>query len=295
MNNRKKYAVITMDVESFSEVDCFKRSNIECNIDMYDGLENFIDLLDRNNVSGTLFVVSNTLHVLRSRLREYVKSGHRLALHGFNHTPPYQATDEDFRQTTLWAKKHIEDTCGVSVSGYRAPYFGLERSKLNILKELGFSYDSSQMDFALAEKNRNIDLSDFKQLGNLVYEKDGFYEFKLGCHEFFGHKYPVSGGAYLRMCIWNFMKIALKQHLEQNDLYIFYVHPFEMSRRKLPDYRHMSITDRMYLNVGRLNYCSRLSEIIHMLRSEGFEFVTLEDLYAKFEQNKLSSIKICTE
>lgn len=291
MDKRTKYAVITMDVESFSEVDCFKRSQIECDIDMYDGLENFIDILDRNKVPATLFVVSNTLHALRERLSAYAKCGHRIALHGFNHTPPYLASNDEFRRTTLWAKHSIEDACGVGVSGYRAPYFGLNRVKLDILREIGFSYDSSQMDFALAEKNQDIDLSGFQRIGDLVYEKDGFYEFKMGCHNFFGHKYPVSGGAYLRLCVWNLMKIALKQHLEQSDLYIFYAHPFEMSRRKLPDYRNMSITDRMYLNVGRMSYCKRLDEIIRMLRFEGFEFITLDDLHAKYEQDKILSAK----
>lgn len=280
-----------MDVESFSEVDCFKRTRVDNNIDMYDGLDNFIDILDRNGIPGTLFVVSNTLHVLRKRLISCAGRGHSIALHGFTHTPPYQATDEEFRKTTLWAKQHIEDACGVPILGYRAPYFGLDRQKLDILHEIGFCYDSSQMDFPLAEKNCDIDLSDFNRIGDLTYEKDGFYEFKIGCQNILGHKYPISGGAYLRLCVWNLMKIALKQHLEQCDLYIFYVHPFEMSRRKLPDYRKMSITDRMYLNVGRMDYCNRLEEIIRMLRFEGFEFTTLDALQAEYEQQKTFQIK----
>ena len=285
-----------MDVESFSDCDCFKRTKVDCEVDMFDGLENFIDLLDRNSVPSTLFVVSNTLHTLRGRLREYSRNGHRIALHGFNHTPPCCTTDENFRQTTVWAKQHIEDACGVCVSGYRAPYFGLDRSKLDILRELGFEYDSSQLDFALAEKNCELDLSDFRRVDKLVYEKDGFYEFKIGCHKFFGHKYPISGGAYLRLCVWSMMKHALRQHLAENDLYIFYAHPFEMSRRRLPDYRHMPLTDRMYLNVGRMNYCSRLSEIIHMLRTEGYEFITLEDLCGMYKNSRnASEIKFCTE
>ncbi len=296
MDNRTKYAVLTMDVESFADCDCFKRCHTDLEFDMYDGLENFIELLDRNNVPSTLFVVSNTLHALRSQLRDYQKRGHRLALHGFNHTPPYQSSDEKFRQTTIWAREHIEDACGTSVIGYRAPYFGLDRSKLDILRELGFSYDSSLLNFDLAEKNCAMDLSDFKQLRRLIYEKEGFYEYKIGCHKFFGCDYPISGGAYLRLGVWSMMKHALKKHLEQSDLYIFYVHPFEMSQRKLPGFKHMSLTDRMYLNVGRMDYCNRLNEIIQMLRAEGFQFITMEDLTQKLDQEKrLTGQKVCTE
>jgi len=295
MNKQTKYAVITMDVESFSEVDCFKRANIECDIDMYDGLENFIELLDRNDVPSTLFVVSNTLHALRSRLREYAKTGHQIALHGFNHTPPFKSSDETFRQTTIWAKKHIEDTCGVSISGYRAPYFGLDRCKLDIIRDLGFAYDSSQLDFTLARNNCGMNLDDFKRIRKLIYEKDGFYEFKIGCHKFFGQKYPVSGGGYLRMSMWNIMKPVLRKHLQENDLYIFYVHPFELSRRKLPDFKHMCFTDKMYLNMGRMGYASRVNDIIQMLKEENYQFTTLESLSKKFKNENKSSLKICTE
>ena len=296
MAERKKYAVMTMDVESFSDCDCFKRTKVDLDFDMFDGMENFIEILDRNGVQSTLFVVSNTLHALHGKLSEYAKNGHHIALHGFDHTPPCSKTDDEFRRMTLWAKEHIEDACGVSISGYRAPYFGLDRSKLEILRELGFMYDSSQLDFPLAEKNFSLDLADFKRLNRLTYEKAGFYEFKIGCHEFFGHKYPISGGAYLRLCVWDMMKHFLRQHLAENDLYIFYAHPFEMSKKKLPAFRHMSLTDRMYLNVGRMNYCKRLDEIIQMLISQGYEFVTMEALVSKYKsQNNASDIKICTE
>lgn len=289
MIDRTKYAILTMDVESFSEVDCFKRAKVECEFDMYDGLENFIELLERNGVPSTLFVVSNTLPMLRSRLRDYIKLGHRVALHGFNHTPPYHTSDEKFRQTTVWARKHLEDTCGVTVKGYRAPYFGLDRSKLDILHELNFSYDSSCMDFPHATKNCMLDLSGFNRIDQHIYEKDGFYEFQVGCHKFFGQNYPISGGAYLRLCVWNLMRPALKQHLRDCDIYIFYVHPFELSRRQLPGYRKMSITDRMYLNIGRTSYYERLNEIIQMLRVEGFQFTTFEDLHKKLERSKANS------
>lgn len=296
MSDRTKYAILTMDVESFSEVDCFKRTKVECEFDMYDGLENFIELLERNGVPSTLFVVSNTLHVLRNRLREYTKLGHRVALHGFNHTPPYHTSDEKFRQTTIWARDHLEDALGIRVKGYRAPYFGLDRSKLDILREMNFCYDSSQMDFAHATKNCILDLRDFNQIGSNIFEKDGFYEFQVGCHKLFGQNYPISGGAYLRLCLWNLMRVALKQHLRDCDLYVFYVHPFELSQKKLPGYRKMSITDKMYLNYGRMSYRDRLNEIIQMLRVEGFQFTTFEDLYKKLEREKASSaIQMRTE
>ena len=69
-----------------------------------------------------------------------------------------------------------------------------------------------------------------------------------------------------------------------------------MSRKKLPHFKHMSLTDHMYLNVGRMNYCSRLNEVIQMLRAEGFQFITMEDLTKKLEQEKrISGRKICTE
>ena len=285
-----------MDVESFSEVDCFKMANIDCDIDMYDGLDNFIELLDRNNIKSTLFVVSNTLHALRSRLRKYAKNGHEIALHGFNHTPPHKMTDDTFRQTTIWAKQHIEETCGVSISGYRAPYFGLDRSKLDIIRELGFDYDSSQMDFMIAWNNCDMDLSDFRHPRKLIYEKEGFFEYQVGCHKFFGQKYPISGGGYLRMSPWKIMKPALRKHLQENDLYIFYVHPFELSQKKLPRFRKMPFTHEMYLNTGRKNYCNKLDEVIQLLRSEGYQFTTFNELSLILKnENEAAALKICTE
>lgn len=274
----KKYAVFTMDVEEFSDTECVSNSGIKVGVDMLDGLDEYVKLLEKHGIRATMFTVCHAAQIIKDKVSKYVSRGHSVALHGYTHTPPVLLDDVRFREETLRAKHMLENEFGTEVRGYRAPCFGLDNTKLNILRELGFKYDSSHLDFAAARHHTDIDMSDFKEILSGVFCRKGFYEFGITCRKFMGKSFPISGGGYVRMGNWNFMKAAIGQYLSENNYYVFYLHPFEMSKEKVPQIKNLKFYDKFYLNYGINTYKAKIETIILMLKAAGYEFVTFEEL-----------------
>ena len=133
MENRKKYAVFTMDVEEFNDTECVANSGQKVTQDMLDGLDEYIRLLEKYEIKATMFTVCQTAQKVKERLLRYLHRGHRIALHGLKHTPPCTMDDECFRRETLEAKTLLEEEFQTRVTGYRAPCFSLDEGKLDIL------------------------------------------------------------------------------------------------------------------------------------------------------------------
>ena len=155
---REKYAVFTIDVEDFADTECVAKSGQRVRRHMLDGLDIYIRLLEQYQIRATMFAVCRTALRERERVQRYVDRGHRLALHGLEHVPPCGMDDEHFRRATLAGKQQLEAAFHTQVSGYRAPCFGMDEEKLDIVRQLGFRYDSSRMDFPAARHVKHLDI-----------------------------------------------------------------------------------------------------------------------------------------
>lgn len=274
----KKYAVFTMDVESFSDTECLTALGIHVDEDMLDGFDEYLKILDRNGIKSTLFTVGDLAPRIADRLRPHLANGHNLALHNFTHIAPMSIPLDLFREKTLQAKQKMHDLFGVDIKGFRAPCFSLDKERLDVLRELGFCYDSSHLDFTKARHTVSLDLSDFQQLRNGIFRGDGFYEFGLSKEKVFGAPFPISGGGYVRLSQWGFIKTLISHYIHNNDYYVFYLHPFELTKQHIPWIKELASYDKYYLKQGIRNYGRRVEQIITMLRSCGYEFVTFEHL-----------------
>jgi len=74
------------------------------------------------------------------------------------------------------------------------------------------------------------------------------------------------------------VKPVIKKYIKTHDYYVFYLHPFELSRKKVPKIKGLKSYDRYYLSQGVKTFPSRIVSIIEMLQEEGYEFVTFEEL-----------------
>lgn len=104
-----------------------------------------LDMLARHEVPTSFYVpaVSALLHP--QDIEGYVAGGHEVAVHGWIHerntTLPYDAElDLIGRATDV-----LERLSGTRPSGIRTPSWDFSHSTLKVIKELGFSYDSSLM------------------------------------------------------------------------------------------------------------------------------------------------------
>ncbi len=275
---KKKYAVFTMDVEAFSDTECINYSNYEDGDDRIDGFDEYIELLDRHNIKSTLFTVGDFAPKIYDRLNLAINNGHELALHSFKHSVIHETDAENFRKNMLKAKEELSSLFRTEISGFRAPFFGMDNEHLNILKELGFKYDSSYLSFLKARHNVGFDVSGFNPVREGMLSDNGFYEFSLSLGRMFGFPYPVSGGGYIRLAYWEFIKPLIKNYIKNHDFYVFYIHPFELSSVKPPKIKGLRGYDRFYLNVGIKDYKKHIEELILMLKKEGYEFVTFNKL-----------------
>lgn len=284
MSLKRKMAVFTMDMEPFTDTECIQYSGATVDDDMLDGLDEYIKILENNGIKATLFVMSEAAEKIKDKLKKYVSHGHKIALHGKEHIAPMLQSVDEFREKIASAKSRLESTFGVQVKGYRAPCFSLDNERLNILRELGFKYDSSRFDFSQHRHFADINVSDFEKLTDNVYRKDGFYEFGVPYERWCGFKIPVSGGGYVRMGNWTFCKTVLHQYLKHNDYYVFYLHPFEVSKHRAPYIPQLKGYDKYYLRTGVKSFPHKIENIIAMLKASGYEFVTFEEMLDSLEK-----------
>ena len=276
--SHKKYAVFTMDVETFADTECISSSGVRVDVDLMDGLEEYLKILDKHGIKGTLFTVGDLAPQIADRLRGYIAAGHRIALHGHSHVAPMSIPLEQFREKTKRAKERLQELFGIEIAGYRAPCFSMDKARLDVLRDLGFAYDSSYLDYLPARHTVKMDLDNYRQLRENIFCQDAFYEFGLSKEKIFGHPFPVSGGGYVRLSNWGFMKTLIQHYIHKNDYYVFYLHPFEMTRQKVPLLKELKSYDKFYLKRGIGTYDRRVEYIIQMLKQEGYEFVTFEQM-----------------
>lgn len=275
---KKKYAVFTMDVETFADTECIKSAGIPVDADLMDGFDEYIKIMDRHGIKNTLFTIGELAPKIANRLKPCLANGHTLAMHSYAHVAPMSESVDQFRENIRLAKAQMRELFGVDVVGFRAPCFSIDKARLDVLQELGFRYDSSHLNFLPARHTVRLDLQDFQRLRRGIFRRNGFYEFGLSKGSIFGRPFPVSGGGYVRLGPWGFTKALLQSYIRKNDYYVFYLHPFELTRQKIPAMHQLRPYDQYYISQGIHRYGKRIERIIRMLQKHGYEFVTFEGL-----------------
>lgn len=275
---RKKYAVFTMDVERFTDTECIQYSGAHVEADLLDGFDEYIRLMDRHGIKNTLFTVGDLAPKIADKLRACVASGHDLALHNHTHVPPMTETVENFRSQIRQAKERMKELFGVEVKGFRAPCFSMDQERLQVLQELGFHYDSSYLNYQPARHTVDMDMKEYRKLRGSIFRRNGFYEFGLSTGHVMGLPFPVSGGGYVRLTPWFFIGPLIRSYIRRNDYYVFYLHPFELTRQKVPAVRKLKGYDQYYIHWGIRMYRRRVERIIKMLQRQNYEFVTFAQL-----------------
>lgn len=269
-----KIAVFTMDVEDFTDIDCLKNYSFEKYYDVSDGIISYLDLLDKYNIKANLFVLNSYLDKIKNILIDAINNSHKISLHGYNHIPPMNLSNKDFEEGIIKSKKNFKEKLNIDNFGYRAPCFSMDNDKFEILKKHNILFDSSYLNFKNRYLHGEFSLKKFKKINNNIYKSDDIYEFLLPIYK----NFPIGGGGYLRIAPWIFTKNRLINYLKNNDVYIFYLHPFEVSKTKLPKIKGLKSYDKMYLNFNRKIFIKRIEKIINILKKNGFEFKTFEEL-----------------
>jgi peptidoglycan/xylan/chitin deacetylase (PgdA/CDA1 family) len=115
------------------------------------GLPRVLELLDRYGVPATFFVPGHSADTWPHLVKEIATRGHELGNHGYMHEVPATLDAATERDVIARGSDAIERAAGIRPRGFRSPSWDLSPHTLDILREQGFTYDSSLMmdDFRL--------------------------------------------------------------------------------------------------------------------------------------------------
>ena len=131
------------------------------------GMRHLLDFLDQNDLKATLFVIASSLEHPRKRplLEEAVRRGHEVASHTVTHANLRQVDSSRKRQELRESRERLEDTLGVTVRGFRAPGYSIDRECVEILSEGGYEWDSSAFQTSAFASRLGIDVDSLIRLG----------------------------------------------------------------------------------------------------------------------------------
>ena len=263
-----KIAFITMDVESYYDAMCMKRKFIqeEKEYNCASEVGKFINYLNEQGIKSTLFLNIDFLKSCFDDIKLAKETGHEIALHCLSHRDLSRLSNDDFSFMIDESKKIFENYLGFDPAGFRFPCFKYREEQIDILKNKGFTFDSSLMKKAP---------KDYEKINNIIYKKDGFHEFGLNRNFLLGKKVVFSGGGLLRMLPWNYARKKIRKIAKNSDAYLFYIHPFEICEGELPVYKSLPFYDRIYVSRHRKEWFSFFKEIIEILKEEGYTFMTM--------------------
>ena len=282
----KKIAVFSIDVEDWYHLDYFK--NYECDKNqtlIKEGLINYLSLIKDENIKSTLFLVGETIDMVSKILKNYDKKNIEISAHSYNHIKPLDQTLNEFEEDTIKVFNKIKKTFGISPLGYRAPCFSIDYERYCLLKKLNFNYDSSKIDVDIHPLYGKLDLKNSYEIKKNIHIDDDFFEFQLPTLSFFKKNIPISGGGYLRIFPWFIFKYFLKKYLNNNNTFFFYIHPYEMTDKKIFLPKNIDILNKFRFSYGRKTTLKKTKKLIRILKNDGYKFITFKELIENLLEN----------
>jgi polysaccharide deacetylase family protein (PEP-CTERM system associated) len=202
-------------------------------------------------------------------------------------------TPEQALEELSKAKDILEQISGVQVYGHRAPAFSISKNTpwaFDVIKEAGFTYDSSIMPISSEYHGWN----NFpKEIVNLETSNGPLIEFPISLLNIFGRDLPVSGGSYLRLLPYWFLKRAFSK-INKNQHNMIYIHPYELDREDYPDYYFEELNKkdfktRLKLKTNFINRKKSINKIAKLL--ENFDYKTVIEIIEDQKDMKKISLK----
>ncbi len=223
---------LTIDVEDYFQVSAFENavdagqwSLFECRVEQ--NTRKILDLCIKHEIHATFFVTGWIAERYPGLVCEIDQNGHEIGCHSYWHRRVYELTPEEFRDDTRRTKDILEDIISKPVLGYRAPSYSITGKSLwalDILKELGFTYDSSI--FPVFHDTYGI-----PNAPRFEYrlERQDMMEYPLSTLRVTGYNLPIAGGGYFRLFPYWFTRAALTRiNRSEQKPFIFYLHPWEL-------------------------------------------------------------------
>lgn len=224
---------LSVDVEDWFQVGAFERVIARADWDRLPTRverngEAVLDLFARAGVKATFFTLGWVAARYPRLVRRIVEQGHEIASHGWDHRRVFTLDVASFREDLESARKAIEDACGWTPKGYRAPSFSIDARTPwahRVLADLGYSYSSSVAPVAHDHYGwREAPRFAFRPVAG-----SELIELPVTTVEIAGRRLAAGGGGFFRLLPYRFSHWAIgRVNRAENRPAIFYFHPWEI-------------------------------------------------------------------
>ena len=277
--NDRRLVILSMDIEDWYHLDYFNSSDCNKNYSLLDGIDIYLQILEKHNVPSSFFVLGEIAKSLSSGLNTIINNKNDIGSHGWDHRRPIMMSNAEFNDSLIKSKQTIENIISTSVEGYRASCFSLDRERLEQVQKAGYFYDSSRIDFGVHPLYETINMDGYELVVPNIFKNNDFFEFQVTTNLVYGKNIPISGGGYLRLLPWYISQRLIKPYLNQGELYILYIHPFELSLKPNPPFPSATKWyNKLRFGLGRPTVAEKLSRLINLLKNNGYRFTTFSSL-----------------
>jgi polysaccharide deacetylase family protein (PEP-CTERM system associated) len=191
-----------------------------------------LDLFAKAGVKGTFFTLGWVAARHPALVRRIVEEGHEIASHGWDHRRVFTMDATLFRMDLEQAREAIEQACGVTPKGYRAPSFSIDKRTPwahRVLADLGYTYSSSVAPIA----HDHYGWREAPRFAFRPVQDSKLVELPVTTVELAGKRMAAGGGGFFRLLPYRFSDWAIARvNARDRRPAIFYFHPWEIDPRQ---------------------------------------------------------------
>ena len=224
---------LSVDVEDWFQVGAFEkvidRADWDSLADRVErNCERILELFAAAEVKATFFTLGWVAQRHPRLLRRIADQGHEMASHGWDHARVFTLGRQAFAADLEKARRTIEDTAGVAITGYRAPSFSIDQRTpwaYDVLAEQGYVYSSS----VAPVTHDHYGWREAPRFAFRPLRDSSLIELPVTTAEFAGKRLAAGGGGFFRVLPYAFSRWAIRQvNRRDGRPAVFYFHPWEI-------------------------------------------------------------------
>jgi polysaccharide deacetylase family protein (PEP-CTERM system associated) len=269
---------LSVDVEDWFQVGAFEhviaRSDWErLPARVERNSEAVLALFARAGVKATFFTLGWVAERHPALIRRIAAEGHEIASHGWDHRRVSTMDAAAFRLDLERARKAIEDACGASPAGYRAPSFSIDKRTPwahQILADLGYAYSSS----VAPVTHDHYGWREAPRFAFSPVAGSTLIELPVTTVELGGRRLAAGGGGFFRLLPYAFSNWAIgRVNRRDRRPAVFYFHPWEIDpgqprvstaplKSRLRHYTNLSAMEPKLLKLFGAHRWGRTDEVV---------------------------------